>query len=186
MHTPVLIVDAGRTLLHANRAACALLDARTPLVVQSKVLSSPVPSVARAMADAVARACTSDMALGEGSLAVPLGGAGDLHVAYVLPLQRRPVQARLGASAAAAIFVASPWARRGAAGELVATLFGLTPTETRVFDGIAAGRTPAEIARSLGVAPSTVRTHLLRLFEKTGVHRQADLVQLAAALHTPV
>jgi hypothetical protein len=29
------------------------------------------------------------------------------------------------------------------------------------------------------VAKSTVRTHLLRVFEKTGCNRQADLVQLA-------
>jgi hypothetical protein len=56
-----------------------------------------------------------------------------------------------------------------------------------VFDGIAAGLTPAETVRALGVAPSTVRTHLLRLFAKASVRCwHADLVQLAAALTSPL
>lgn len=37
-----------------------------------------------------------------------------------------------------------------------------------------------EVADALGIAETTVRTHLGRLYEKTGVRRQADLVRLAA------
>ena len=39
---------------------------------------------------------------------------------------------------------------------------------------------------ALGVAVSTVRTHLLRLFEKTGTHRQADLAALLASFSLPI
>ena len=186
LHTSVLIVDARRTLLYANRAARELIQAGTTLTVQDKVLVSYTPGGGRALAAAVARACASDLALGEGSLAVPLGAHGGVHVAYVLPLKRRASLEGLVPDATAAVFVASPRAWPGAASHQVAALFGLTPTEARVFDGVAAGQTPAEVARSLEVAPSTVRTHLLRLFEKTGVHRQVELVRLAAALSSPV
>jgi len=41
------------------------------------------------------------------------------------------------------------------------------------------------IARTLGIAPSTVKTHVLHLFEKTGCARQADLLKLAASLSAP-
>jgi DNA-binding CsgD family transcriptional regulator len=34
----------------------------------------------------------------------------------------------------------------------------------------------------LGVARSTARTHLQRLFEKTGKRRQVDLLRMVAAL----
>jgi len=36
------------------------------------------------------------------------------------------------------------------------------------------------------VADSTIRTHVGRLFEKTGAGRQADLVKLVAGYSTPL
>jgi DNA-binding CsgD family transcriptional regulator len=65
-------------------------------------------------------------------------------------------------------------------------LYGLTPAELRVFELIAAGVTQIEIADRLGIAASTVKSHLLRVFEKTGRNRQADLVKLAASLSQPI
>jgi DNA-binding CsgD family transcriptional regulator len=43
-----------------------------------------------------------------------------------------------------------------------------------------------EVAEALGVAPSTVRTHLKRLYAKTGASRQADLVKLVAKFSSPL
>lgn len=34
----------------------------------------------------------------------------------------------------------------------------------------------------LGVSPSTVKTHLKRIFDKTGVHSQVGLARVLAAL----
>ncbi len=60
-----------------------------------------------------------------------------------------------------------------------ALLYDLTPAETRVFELLADGMTQAAIAAQLGIAPSTVKTHLLKVFEKTGINRQAELVRFA-------
>ena len=43
-----------------------------------------------------------------------------------------------------------------------------------------------EVAEALGVARTTVKTHLGRLYEKTGARRQADLVKLVAGLANPL
>jgi len=43
-----------------------------------------------------------------------------------------------------------------------------------------------EVAAALGVAATTIKTHLGRLFAKTGVARQADLVKLVAGFSTPL
>lgn len=43
-----------------------------------------------------------------------------------------------------------------------------------------------KVATAFGVADTTVRTHVNRLFEKTGATRQADLVKLVAGYATPV
>jgi hypothetical protein len=43
-----------------------------------------------------------------------------------------------------------------------------------------------EVVAALGVADTTVRTHVGRLFEKTGATRQADLVKLVAGYAAPL
>jgi FixJ family two-component response regulator len=43
-----------------------------------------------------------------------------------------------------------------------------------------------EVAAALGVADTTIKTHLSRVFEKTGATRQADLVKLVAGFSSPV
>jgi DNA-binding CsgD family transcriptional regulator len=70
----------------------------------------------------------------------------------------------------------------GAACEALAQMCGLTAAETGVLRAIAAGGSPAEAAASLGIGVATVRTHLLRIYAKTGVDGQPGLVRLTAAL----
>jgi DNA-binding CsgD family transcriptional regulator len=43
-----------------------------------------------------------------------------------------------------------------------------------------------EVAEVLGIAETTVKTHLGHLYEKTGVRRQADLVKLVAGFSNPL
>ncbi|WP_292578178.1 helix-turn-helix transcriptional regulator, partial [Mesorhizobium sp. 65-26] len=64
-------------------------------------------------------------------------------------------------------------------------LYELTPAEQRVFELVVAGEPTARIAETLGVAPSTVRTHLLRVFEKTGQHTRGELVKLSREITLP-
>ena len=61
---------------------------------------------------------------------------------------------------------------------LVARLHGLTPAEARVAVALAAGRSLAEIAQASGYTRDAARGHLKQIFQKTGTHRQAELVVL--------
>ncbi|WP_404339753.1 helix-turn-helix transcriptional regulator [Sphingomonas sp. MMS12-HWE2-04] len=49
-----------------------------------------------------------------------------------------------------------------------------------------AGDGTREIAANLKIAPSTVRTHLIHLFQKTDTHSRADLLKLARTLSKPI
>ena len=98
-------------------------------------------------------------------------------VVHVLPLQRR--MARATWSAVAAVFVAEPNAPMNLPVEAIKLLYGLRPAEGRVFELVVAGFSGARIAEALGIAPTTVKTHTMRLFDKLGVHSRVGVVQLA-------
>jgi DNA-binding CsgD family transcriptional regulator len=51
----------------------------------------------------------------------------------------------------------------------------LTPTERRIAELVARGRTNKEVAAQLFVTPRTVEGHLTRIYEKLGVRSRAEL-----------
>ena len=69
---------------------------------------------------------------------------------------------------------------------LLTRAFELTPTELRVLLSIVEVGGVPETAEILGIAETTVKTHLHRVFSKTGTNRQADLVKLAAGFSNPL
>ena len=70
--------------------------------------------------------------------------------------------------------------------EVLGAAFKLTPAELRVLLAMVALGSVPEVAAALGVADTTIRTHVGRLFEKTGVRRQADLVKLVTGYAAPL
>ncbi len=63
----------------------------------------------------------------------------------------------------------------------IATL-GLTPRECQVLDLLASGQTNEELAKTLGVSPNTVKTHLSSLFAKLDVDRRVKAIEKARFL----
>jgi len=57
-------------------------------------------------------------------------------------------------------------------------LFGLTPAESRLAGILMKGKSLAQAAEELDSSIATVRTHLKRIFSKTGTCRQPQLVYL--------
>ena len=183
----VLLVDEALGIVHANTAAEALLSVGDAICSHAgQLLAVAQPRSQAALADALARiAHGGNDALGQRGIGIPIArkqGAAAPLVAHVLPLQGGELRAGLSQRARAAIFVADAAASLNTPAQALALLYDLTPAEARIFELVAAGGTPAAIAARLGLARSTVKSHLLRLFEKTGCHRQADLIRLAAAL----
>lgn len=61
---------------------------------------------------------------------------------------------------------------------LLAATFELTPAQVRLATQIARGDSIEDAARQAGIALSTARNQLKAIFQKTGTHRQAELVAL--------
>lgn len=65
---------------------------------------------------------------------------------------------------------------------LFMSAFGLSRVEAQVAIGLMEGRSLDEVALGRGVRPSTIKTQLKAIFEKTGTHSQRDLVRLLGSL----
>ena len=71
-------------------------------------------------------------------------------------------------------------------GEAFARLHKLTGGELRVLMALAQGLGAKEAADMLGISEPTVRSHLQRIFSKTGTPRQADLMRLMQNSMPPI
>ncbi len=56
---------------------------------------------------------------------------------------------------------------------------GLTRRECEILELLATGQSNKEVARSLGISPNTVKTHVARLYEKLEVQRRVQAVEKA-------
>lgn len=183
----VIVTDTSLRVLHANAAAQKMLSDGMPVMARHGGFSVPAPGATAALSTAVARAAADETSLGPNGFGVPIRfDDGQTHVFHVLPLRSGQLRPAVQSAGDAAIFIA-PSQKSPMWTELqVASLFDLTPAETRVFEGIATGTSLSDIADRSGIAVGTAKTHLLQVFAKTGCHRQAELVALAASLKLPV
>jgi DNA-binding CsgD family transcriptional regulator len=76
-----------------------------------------------------------------------------------------------------AVVVTDPAADFSAQVRRFGARYGLTPAETRMVAETISGNGLLAAATKLEVTEATARTHMKRIFDKTGVHRQAELVR---------
>jgi len=184
----MILVDANGRIVHTNNAGNAILDAGDFLrSVCGRLVASDL-AINAALREILVAASVGDAALGVKGIALPLTAHdGERYVAHVLPLTsgaRR--EAGLAYNAVAALFIRKASLEPFSPPEVIGEMYKLTPTELRVLLAIVDIGGVPEVAAALGVAVTTVKTHLSRLFEKTGVARQADLVKLVAGFSTPL
>ena len=185
----IALVDGAGRLVHANEAAQAMLDSKSAVRKDGDVLTARDGKSAADLREAIEKAVGgSTIDLPSTGIAVPLTAADDRDLAaWVLPLDGG-LRSKLAApfAARAAIFLreiggdAIPFP-----GELFVKRYALTPAECRVLMMLVQGMTPREAGDALGISEPTVKTHLQRLFSKTGTDRQSELMRLAMSALAP-
>jgi DNA-binding CsgD family transcriptional regulator len=182
----MFLVEASGRLVHANAAGQVMLNEADVLRMSSGQLTTGDRHAARTLANTFASAGDGDTAIGAKGIAVPLVARdGEPYVAHVLPLtsgDRRRADA--GRAAVAALFVHKV-ALGTHAPEAIAKAYKLTPSELRVLLAVVEVGGVREVAEALGVAETTIKTHLGRLYQKIGARRQADLVKVVAGFSNP-
>lgn len=184
----MFLVQANGRIVHANAAGHAMLAASGFLYAASDRLMVRDVTKHRALMEVLSAAGDGDGAVGARGVSLPLATRdGGAYLAHVLPLTsgaRR--KAGRAYAATAAIFVRKAELELPSTPEIIARHYRLTPSELRVLLAVIEVGGVPEVAEALGVADTTVKTHLGSVFAKTGTSRQADLVKLIAGFQSPL
>ena len=179
----IIIVDRAMQLAYANAAADDLLaDPAGPLGLRGGRLWARAISEQSGLKDLVAKA--SDLTGARGQMLLRAGEAEGrdlslcvtpLSAAYTLPGRANDV-----------MIVARPL--EPASGGLAAArqMFDLTEAEAKLALGLASGLSLTEVAQQQGIRMTTARTHLARVFWKTGTRQQSQVAALLRAAELPM
>lgn len=179
----VMLVDAQSRILHANQAAVGLLLGAGGLDGGPLGLSASRPDQTRALHGLVTRASTPGPDRTGGTMLLDMLSLRSKLVVHVVPHGKAEVAWTGAVRPTAIVVVAAPGNRNiGNAEHALKMLFGLTTAEAKAACMIAKGTGVQTAAADLGVEPSTVRTHLVRTYAKTGTRRQAELAELIGQL----
>lgn len=182
----VFFVDEQARLIHANEAG-------RRMVAEGDVAGGAQGTLTASdrQADASLRSACARVARGEveeGGGGIPLTGrGGGRYMAHVLPLTsgaRRSAGAAYAATAA--VFIRRSGLDIPSPVEAISKAYGLTPSELRALYAIVAAPSVKDASELLGLSQATVKTHLQRVFDKTGARKQADLVKLVAGYMSPI
>lgn len=171
------LLDATGRIGGMTPAADQLLsDSR--LRIDDAMLTSERPEEARAIGQAVravvdiaATPCDPVIMAGEN------GGAGMLLEFHALPRQSWDLP-----FAPRAIIVARVGAPTDHHVQLLMRVFRLTPAEADIAVRLASGMSRADIAAARDTSMDTLRVQLRHIYEKTGCHRESQLVRMIGLL----
>jgi DNA-binding CsgD family transcriptional regulator len=173
-----IVVDAEAHVLFANREAERLNGPLGGLRIQSGVLQARCQSATAKLKALIAGCSAAREIEAGGALELPRGGDRRQLTALVLPLRAEASAFSLSRRPAAMVFVTDPDREPPRIDARLRRRFRLTSAEAAFALEIVKGDGLQASADRLGVSLSTARTHLARIFEKTNVRRQAELVRL--------
>ena len=178
----VLILSASGRILFANRAANDMLEAGWPIRLLDGCLQGNDRSVSGALKQAVELVSSSEQGAEAGAYEVCLAHMSADQPGAIAEL--RPL-AFNDAEPAIALFIVEGGQTSHHGMDGLAEAFGLSKAETRSLKALAETQDPAEAAVQLNLSLSTVKSHLRKIFQKTNMSRQADLVRLVDCCRTP-
>jgi DNA-binding CsgD family transcriptional regulator/PAS domain-containing protein len=176
----VILVTASGQVLFANRSARRLLDNRDGLMIDRQGLRagrSRETNALRALIGCTMGPYGQGRSQSGGGLNVTRPNGRRALQVLVSPI--RPQQSlHLGARAVAAIYVTDPEQVSERPEVVLMRLYGLTPAEAKVAALIVRGMSARQAAEGLAISYNTVKSHLKRVFAKTGTNGQGDLIRL--------
>ena len=175
LQTAVVLLDGTGSVVFANVAARAILDAKDGIWLDHGTLAATTSSANRALQSLVARSL--------GRVGMAVGGGLAIARGQFRPLVIRAVPLRLPTDVippgpAVAVLLTDP-ERPVKSDDVALAALGLTVAEGRLVAALMTGANLEQYAQQTNLSLHTVRTVLKSIFGKTGTHRQSELIALA-------
>ena len=176
-----LLVDSSGSVIRANAAAKAMLDDGDGIFLDNGRVAAAGSEMLQKLIASCAQNCLS------------LGGPGG---EFKIPREhpRSPLHVTVTSLRSKTQFADVPWIGVEVPVAIVTVrdpdidrrrreinlrhCFGLTAAEARLAVEILKGDGRAAAGRRCGISTATAKSHLSSIFEKTGTHRQAELIRL--------
>jgi DNA-binding CsgD family transcriptional regulator/PAS domain-containing protein len=180
----LILTDATARPMFMNAAAGRIVAQADGLMIEAAPLVAATPMATIRLREAIAAAGAVTAIEARHLRLERLSGRFPLHLT-VLPVSRLGALTPGACAPRVAIFIKELDAPVAVNQPAVIEAFRLTPRECEIATLLAGGRDLDEIAAEIGAARSTVRSHLIHIFEKTGAHSQAALVALLCRFVEP-
>ena len=174
----VVLLSASGQVLDSNHRARQILDSGEALVFGRNGLRCIASESTGKLHRLIAGAAGGGPG---GAISLPRTGARQPLSLFVAPLLGARGEA-CDRRTAVALFINDPDFAPGTSPAILHQLYGLTRTEAAVAVEVAGGAGLDSVASRLGLGRNTVKTHLSRVFDKTGTHRQAELARLVMGM----
>lgn len=175
----VVVVNRSAKVVFANEVAKTLSLQDGPLRLNSCVTSLSSPH-ARRLCELIRSALEGTPTR---TMCLPSSAGGRPLMVLISPVGEMDRSSLRGLrDAAAMIIVCDPDRATDIPPAWLTEAYGLTHAEARVALAVASGTTIPDAARELRISPNTVKTHLRRVYEKTGTCRQTELSRLMATI----
>ncbi len=174
--TAIFFVDHEGYLVHMNGAARRLLAQGGLLHLELDQLRASNARDQKSFSDLLAApppSAKTELVLGSAS--------GEDYILRAIPLSHETATARLDGRASLMIFVKRAEPDPASSIELIAERYKLTAREMNVLVAVVESGSVPDAAAILGLKQGTVRSHLKRVFAKTGLSSQLALAKLVAS-----
>jgi len=177
----IIIIDADARIKFSNQAAREIVDANDGLrfVGQRLVIDGINGDGIRMQAGRLIRSALSGSPPPGEAFQVIRPSGGEAYPVLVSALWGN--QLRFGWSMLneplAIIYIRDPDRPEETRTETLQRLYGITPRQARLAELVATGCSLQHAARKLGITKVSARQYLKLVFQKTGTHRQAELVR---------
>jgi DNA-binding CsgD family transcriptional regulator/PAS domain-containing protein len=185
----VIVLNSQGHVLHINRAAEAILAQKDGLEFQSGQLHAATSTETSALHALIHNATQTSFCQPKAET-TNLNGKPGGALSLPRPSGKRPLNVLITPAcanklllpvtgAAAIIFVTDSDATQIPDIQLLAHYYSLTPAEACVAALVIEGKSLPEASNELEISLNTAKTHLRRIFDKTGTRRQGELIRLA-------
>jgi DNA-binding CsgD family transcriptional regulator len=181
--TGVILIDDQGRILEANRAAKRILAENDGLATEKSRLAASTSNQTKELRSRIAAAALTGQGKGlsaGGSFGLTRPSGRRPFGLVIMPASHHTFPADCGRPAVI-VFITDPEARVQMAPEVLAQIYDLTHAESRLAEHLIQGESLVDAAERLGVSHNTARTHLQRIYEKTGASHQGELVRLLLA-----